>query len=116
VGKVKGEKVRRAHPFPRVYLVVGVDERDVRYATGMRVNCGGFGDEQGARFTSTLGIIFYSKVTMNVVFVCPNPGHGTENDTMLEVHVTDANRLKEFRHGHCDESGGCRRSAGVRRL
>ena len=79
----------------------------------MRVNRGGFGDEQCTGGAGSLSIIFKSKVTMDVVLICPKPCHWAENDSMLEVHTTDTNRLKEFRQGHL-ESGGCRRSVGVR--
>ena len=72
----------------------------------MRVNRGGFGDEQSTRGAGSLSIILESKVTMNVVFVCPEPRHRTENDTMLEVHTTDTDRSKEFRQGHFESGGG----------
>ena len=82
----------------------------------MGVNRGGFGDEQCTRSTSPLSVIFETKVTMDVLFVRSKPCHWTEDDTMLEVHAADANRLKKFGRGHLDESDGYRRSVGARRL
>ena len=76
--------------------------------SGMRVNWSGFGDEQCTGGTSPLGIVLDGKVTVDVVLVGPEPGHWTEDDTVLEVHTTDTDRLKEFRHGRHSDNGGCR--------
>ena len=72
----------------------------------MRMNRGGFGDEQCARGASPLSIIFKGKIAVNMVLVSPKSRHWTENDPMLEVHATDTDRLKEFRDGHFE--GGVR--------
>ena len=105
----------RTHPFPPFYLLVGVNERDVSQTAGVRVNRGGFGNEQCTRGSSPLSIILNAKVTVNVVFVGPNPCHWTENDAILEAHAADADGLKEFRHVH-SESSGCRRRVSVERI
>jgi len=72
--------------------------------TGMGVDSGSLGDKQSARGASPLSIILKGKVSMNVILVRPKPRHRTENDTMLEVHTTDTDRLKELGHGHCENS------------
>lgn len=72
----------------------------------MRVDWGGFGYEQCTRGTGPLSVILKSKVTVDVFFISPNPCHWTENDSMLEVHTTDADRLKEFRHRHSEVGAG----------
>ena len=64
----------------------------------MGVDNGGFGDEQGTRGARTLSIILKGEVSMDVVLVRPTPRHRTENDAMFEVHTTNTDRLKEFRH------------------
>jgi hypothetical protein len=87
----------------------------VRETAGIGVNRG-FGDEQCARVASPLSITLEVEVTMNVMFARPMPCHRTENDTVLGVHATDANRLEEFGRGHSDESGRCRRRMSVKRL
>lgn len=53
--------------------------------------------EQSTRGTGPLGIILQGKVPVNVGLVCSKPGQWTEDNTMLEVHTTDPNRLEEFR-------------------
>ena len=92
----------RTYRFPGVYLLVSVDVRDVSQAGGVRVDCGGFGDEQGTRGAGPLGVILKGESPMDVIFVCPEPCHWTENDTVLEVHATNTDRLKEFRRGHSE--------------
>ena len=76
----------------------------------MRVDGGSFGDEQSTRGTRPLSVILESEIAVNVILVRPKPCHWTKNDTMLEVHPTDANRLEEFRQGHL-ERGGRREAA-----
>ena len=73
---------------------------DVSQTAGMWVDSGSLGEEQSAGGASSLSIILNGKVPMNVVLVRPKPRQRTEGDTMLEVHTTDANRLKEFRRRH----------------
>ena len=68
--------------------------------TGVGVDSGSLGKEQGTRGASPLGVILNGKVPMNMVLVRPKPRQRTEGDTVLEVHTTDANRLKEFRRRH----------------
>ena len=84
----------------------------------MRVDCGGFGDEQCTRGTSPLSVILDTKVTMDVVLVRAKPGHWTEDDAILEIHTTNADWLKEFRYGRHSESGvgaeGVQSGQGVR--
>ena len=81
----------------------------------MRVDGSSFGDEQSTRGTRPLSVILESEVAVNVILVRPKPCHWTKNDTMLEVHPTDANRLEEFRQGHL-ERGGCREAAAEGKL
>lgn len=71
----------------------------------MGVDGGSLCDEQSTRDASPLGIILKGKVSMNVILIRPKPCHRTENDTMLEVHATDTNRLKESRRRHFETSG-----------
>ena len=66
----------------------------------MGMDSGSLGKEQSARGASPLGIILKGKVPMNVVLVRPQPRQRAEGNTMLEVHTTDTNRLKEFRRRH----------------
>lgn len=92
------KKNAMTYPFPCIHLLVGVDEGDIGQAAGMGVDNGAFGDEQSTRGARPLSIILMGKVSVNVVLVRPAPRHRTENDAMLEVHTTNADRLKEFRH------------------
>ena len=78
----------------------------------MGVDGGSLGDEQSTRDASPLGIILEGKVSMDVFFVRPEPCHRAENDTMLEIHTADTNRLEELRRRHFDGSW-CRRVEGV---
>ena len=79
----------------------------------MGVDGGGLGDEQSPRNAGPLGIILKGKVSVDVILVCPEPCQRAENDTMFEVHTTDAGRLEELRHhGHL-ESSRCREVEGV---
>ena len=75
----------------------------------MGVDGGSLGHEQSAGGTGPLGVILKAKVSMDVVLVRPEPGEGTEDDTMLEVHATDADGLEELRgcrHGiRCKKAG-----------
>ena len=82
----------------------------------MRVNHGGFGDEQSTRSASPLNVVFETKVAMDVLFVGPKPRHRTENNTILKVHTTNADRLEEFRHcGHFEDSR-CKRVVSEKSL
>jgi hypothetical protein len=88
----------------------------MRETAGIGVNRGGFGDQRRARVASPLSITLEVEVTINVMFARPMPCHRTENDMVLGVHATGANRLKEFGRGHSGGGGGCRRSVGMKRL
>jgi hypothetical protein len=88
----------------------------VRDTADIGVNRGGFGDELRVRVASPLSITLEVKVTTNATFARPMPYHRAENDTVLVVRATNANRLKEFWRGRSGRGGGCRRSVGVRRL
>ena len=79
----------------------------------MGVDSGGLGDEQSARSASPLGIILKGKVSMNVILVCPKSCHRTKNDTMFEVHTTDAGRFEELRRDRHLKSSRCRKVEGV---
>jgi len=81
-------------PFPRVYLLVGVDERDVRQTASLRVYWSCFGDEQCTRGAGPLSIILESKVTMNMALVCAKPCHWTQDYTMLEVHAATGAEMR----------------------
>ena len=79
----------------------------------MGVDGGGLGDEQSPRNAGPLGVILKGKVSVDVILVCPESCQRAENDTMFEVHTTDAGRLEELRHDRHLESGRCREVEGV---
>jgi len=79
----------------------------------MGVDSGSLGDEQSARSASPLGIILKGEVSVDVILVCPKSCQWAENDTMPEVHTTDAGRLEELRRHRHFESSRCREVEGV---
>ena len=80
----------------------------------MGVYGGSLGHEQSTGSAGPLGVVLKAEVPMDVVLVRPEPGEGTEDDTMFEVHATDADGLKELRRrGH---DSRCKRAGSVGRL
>ena len=71
------------------------------------MNRGSLGDEQSTGSAGPLGIILEGKVPVNVDLIRPKPCQRAEDDTVLEIHTADANRLKELRRRHF-RSSRCR--------
>ena len=63
----------------------------------MGMDGGGLGHEQSTGSAGPLGIVLKAEGSMDVVLVRPEPGEGTEDDTMFEVHATDSDGLEELR-------------------
>ena len=84
----------QTYPFPCISLRVVLKPRYVFITACFTSDEGGFGDEQRARFISTLTVVLYSKVAVDMFCICTIASQRREDDSVFEIEVADLDRLE----------------------
>ena len=86
--------------LPSSDLIIAPKPWCMRISASFSSNKSTFADEQRTRLTSTLTVIFNSKVTMNVMDIGAITGEGCKDHSMVEGHLANLDGLEEFARRH----------------
>jgi hypothetical protein len=59
------------------------------------------GDDESARLASTLLVVFEGECARDMLLIGASALHGSQDDPVLEVGVSNAYGLKQLRDGRC---------------